>query len=63
MVCPALPGVCRCERVLTLTTLHAGQVIATIRQGGRPEVPPREALPGANTAGWNGLDDYLQLMR
>ena len=39
------------------------QVGATIRRGGRPEVPPREALPGPNTAGWAGLDTYVQLMR
>ena len=31
--------------------------------GGRPDVPPREALPGPDTAGWAGLDAYLQLMR
>lgn len=40
-----------------------GQVIATIRQGGRPGVPPPEALPGSDTTGWAGLDDYVQLMR
>ena len=39
------------------------QVGATIRQGGRPEVPPREALPGPDTASWVGLDAYVQLMR
>ena len=39
------------------------QVGATIRQGGRPEVPPREALPGPDTAAWAGLDAYVQLMR
>ncbi|PRW05806.1 Serine threonine- kinase CTR1 [Chlorella sorokiniana] len=39
------------------------KVIAAIRQGGRPEVPRREALPGPDTAGWAGLDDYVQLMR
>ena len=39
------------------------QVGATIRQGGRPEVPRREALPGPDTAGWAGLDAYVCLMR
>ena len=39
------------------------QVGATIRQGGRPDVPIREALPGPDTAGWAGLDAYVQLMR
>lgn len=41
----------------------AAQIAAVVRRGGRPEVPPREALPGADTAGWDGLDDYVQLMR
>lgn len=36
---------------------------ATIRQGGRPDVPPREALPGPDTAAWGGLDSYVCLMR
>ena len=39
------------------------QVSATIRQGVRPEVPARKALPGPDTAGWAGLDTYVQLMR
>ena len=39
------------------------QVGATISAGGRPEVPPREALPGPDTPGWPGLDAYVQLMR
>ncbi|KAI7836883.1 hypothetical protein COHA_009215 [Chlorella ohadii] len=39
------------------------KVGATVRQGGRPVVPQREALPGPDTAGWAGLDGYLQLMR
>ncbi|KAI7840643.1 hypothetical protein COHA_005664 [Chlorella ohadii] len=39
------------------------KVGATIMAGGRPEVPPREALPGPDTATWSGLDAYLQLMR
>lgn len=34
-----------------------------VRQGRRPEVPPLEALPGSNSAGWAGLDTYVQLMR
>ncbi|PRW57024.1 Serine threonine- kinase CTR1 [Chlorella sorokiniana] len=39
------------------------KVGATIRRGGRPEVPPKEQLPGPDTAGWAGLDAYVQLMR
>ena len=31
--------------------------------GGRPELPPREELPGPDTAGWEGLDEYCQLMQ
>ncbi len=26
-------------------------------------MPPREALPGPDTASWAGLDAYVQLMR
>lgn len=44
-----------------LTSLE--QIGATIRQGGRPDVPPREALPGPDTAAWGGLDSYVCLMR
>ena len=39
------------------------QVGATVRQGGRPEVPAREALPGPDSASWAGLDTYVALMR
>ena len=42
---------------------HPMQVAATIRRGGRPDVPPRAALPGPDTAGWAGLEAYVQLMR
>ena len=31
--------------------------------GGRPEVPPREALPGPDTAAFAGLDEYVALMQ
>ena len=31
--------------------------------GGRPEVPPREALPGPDTAAFAGLEDYVELMQ
>ena len=39
------------------------QVGATIRRGGRPDVPPSSELPGPDAASWAGLDAYLQLMR
>ncbi|PRW51177.1 Serine threonine- kinase CTR1 [Chlorella sorokiniana] len=47
----------------TLTNVTPFKLGATIRQGGRPDVPPRNQLPGPDTAGWAGLDAYLQLMR
>lgn len=43
--------------------LSPPQVGAIVRQGGRPEVPPRSELPGPDTAGWDSLDAYVQLMR
>ncbi|KAI7842018.1 hypothetical protein COHA_004219 [Chlorella ohadii] len=47
----------------TFAQMSPIQIGATVRQGGRPEVPPREALPGPDTASWAGLDAYVQLMR
>lgn len=59
--CPA--QVLQRTRTCNVYACHNVQVIATIRQGGRPEVPLREELPGPDTAGWAGLDAYVQLMR
>ena len=39
------------------------QVRRKVLAGERPAVPPREALPGPDTAEFAGLDDYCQLMR
>lgn len=36
---------------------------ASIAQGGRLEVPAREALPGPDTASFAGLDAYIALMQ
>ncbi|KAI7842020.1 hypothetical protein COHA_004221 [Chlorella ohadii] len=47
----------------TFAHMSPFKIGATVRQGGRPEVPPREALPGPDTASWAGLDAYVQLMR
>ena len=38
------------------------QLASRVMAGERLEVPPREALPGPDTAGWAGLDAYVQLM-
>lgn len=39
------------------------QIVQLVAAGGRPEVPPRRALPGPDSAGFAGLDAYCQLMR
>lgn len=46
-----------------LPPLHNKQLGHIIREGGRPEVPARQLLPGSDTAGWADLDAYCQLMR
>ena len=52
-----------CTGVTRPARAACAQLGATIRQGGRPEVPAREALPGPDTVAWAGLDAYVQLMR
>jgi hypothetical protein len=47
----------------TLINMTPFKLGATIRQGGRPEVPARDQLPGPDSASWAGLDAYVQLMR
>lgn len=32
-------------------------------EGGRPPIPPRQDLPGKDTAAFEGLDDYIKLMQ
>ena len=39
------------------------QLASRVMAGERLEVPPREALPGPDTAGWAGLDGYVALMQ
>lgn len=39
------------------------QIMRMVLDGERPPVPPRERLPGPDTASFVCLDDYLQLMR
>ncbi|KAL4434012.1 hypothetical protein ABPG75_000453 [Micractinium tetrahymenae] len=43
--------------------VSAFKIAMLVLEGGRPAVQPREALPGPDTAGFEGLDAYLQLMR
>ena len=50
-------------RTSVLAGSLSAQVGSTIVAGVRPEVPARKALPGPDTAGWAGLDAYMQLMR
>lgn len=45
------------------TPLCPLQIALLVLQGDRPEVPPREALPGPDTAAFVGMDAYVQLMR
>ena len=42
---------------------HPTQVYHAVLHGERPAVPPREELPGPDTATFAGLDAYCQLMR
>lgn len=39
------------------------QLVGFVTHGGRPEVPPREQLPGEDTPHFEGLDAYLDLMQ
>lgn len=39
------------------------QLVSHVLAGGRPEVLPREALPGPDTAAFAGLDEYVALMQ
>jgi len=34
-----------------------------VLQGERPDIPPRQALPGPDGAAFTGLEEYCQLMR
>lgn len=39
------------------------QIGNAVMRGGRPEVPPFEALPGPDTVTFAGLDIYCEVMR
>lgn len=39
------------------------QIVSLVLGGGRPPVPPREQLPGADTPEFAGLDAFLGLMK
>ena len=39
------------------------QLYPRIEAGERPPVPPRDQLPGPDTAGFAGLDAYTALMK
>lgn len=43
--------------------LWCPQIRRWVLDGRRPEVPPREAMPGPDSAQWHGLDAYCELMR
>ena len=44
-------------------TANPWGIVGAINQGGRPELPALEALPGEGSAAWAGLPRYLELMR
>ena len=44
-------------------TTNPWQLVNHVLAGGRLEVPPREALPGPDTAAFAGLDAYISLMQ
>ncbi len=44
-------------------TANPWQLVSHVTAGGRLEVPPRQALPGPDTATFVGLDDYVALMQ
>lgn len=58
VACPASAA-----SLLMLLLLLPTQVRRWVLDGRRPEVPQREALPGPDTAQWQGLDAYSALMR
>ena len=39
------------------------QVVTMVMEGGRLSIPSRDALPGPDTGAFQGLDDYIELMR
>jgi len=39
------------------------QLVGRLMQGMQLAIPPREALPGPDTAGFGGLDSFVDLMR
>ena len=64
--CLPRPSHCRRELLtweVPWGTANPWQLVSHVMAGGRPEVPPRQALPGPDTASFAGLDDYVLLMR
>ena len=53
---------CLSDYQCVLPPIRSTQLAAIIREGARPEVPPRDELPGPDTD-WGGLDDYVSLMQ
>lgn len=39
------------------------QLVSFVTHGGRPQVPPRDQLPGEDTAQFEGLEAYIDLMQ
>jgi serine/threonine protein kinase len=44
-------------------TANPWGIVGAINQGGRPEIPAPEAMPGADSGSWAGLPRYTALMR
>ncbi|KAL4430024.1 hypothetical protein ABPG77_004394 [Micractinium sp. CCAP 211/92] len=48
---------------LPWSTTLPWELYNVLMNGGHPEIPPREELPGADTTSFEGLDSYMQLMK
>ena len=48
---------------LPWAALNPWQIANLVISGGRLDLPPRDQLPGADTARWGGLDAYMVLMQ
>ena len=56
-MCAPLP-----RRDLPWGNTNPWQVVQIVGEGGRLEIPPRERLPGPDSATWQELDAYLALL-
>lgn len=54
---------CWCVTTLNPPAPPLLQLVSYVTRGGRPEVPPREQLPGADTPQFDGLGAYVDLMQ